>query len=256
LKWVTESAAAGKPWVVANDEQNPAEMGVPPDPGYAGHDGKAQQGGKSYNLHDIRRLTLWGTLMAGGAGVEYYFGYRLPENDLVCEDWRSRDKTWDYCRIAIDFFREHRYPLQEMKNLDGLVGNTQHDNSKYCFGKRGEEYLVYLPDGGSTEIDLAGETGTFRVYWFDPRNGGPLALGSVAQVNGGGKASLGSPPNSPEQDWVVVLVTSSSLRIGIKWKPRLGPFEYRFQLAAPAPGVALPTKRPATEVPWKPSRMY
>ena len=33
LKWVTESTQAGKPWVVANDEQNPASMGVPPDPG-------------------------------------------------------------------------------------------------------------------------------------------------------------------------------------------------------------------------------
>jgi hypothetical protein len=87
LKWVTESAQAGKPWVVANDEQNPADRGVPPDPGYAGHNGEAVQGGKPCTLHDIRKLCLWGTLMAGGAGVEYYFGYKLPQNDLVCEDW-------------------------------------------------------------------------------------------------------------------------------------------------------------------------
>ena len=26
--------------------------------------------------------------MGGGAGVEYYFGYQLAENDLVAEDWR------------------------------------------------------------------------------------------------------------------------------------------------------------------------
>ena len=42
--------------------------------------------------------------MAGGAGVEYYFGYWLPENDLVAENFRSRDKSWDYGRIALDFF--------------------------------------------------------------------------------------------------------------------------------------------------------
>lgn len=63
-------------------------------------------------MHDIRKLTLWGTLMAGGAGVEYYFGYALPENDLVAQDVRSRDKSWDYCRIALDFFRteKSRFP--------------------------------------------------------------------------------------------------------------------------------------------------
>ena len=34
LNWATESRKAGHPWVVANDEQNPASLGVPPDPGY------------------------------------------------------------------------------------------------------------------------------------------------------------------------------------------------------------------------------
>ncbi|PAW66426.1 MAG: hypothetical protein B9S38_13730, partial [Verrucomicrobiia bacterium Tous-C4TDCM] len=41
LHWLRESAAAGRPWVVANDEQNPAGLGVPPDAGYRGHDGIA-----------------------------------------------------------------------------------------------------------------------------------------------------------------------------------------------------------------------
>ena len=50
---------------------------------------------QGYTAHDIRKYTLWGTLMAGGVGVEYCFGYALPRNDLVCEDLRSRDKSWD-----------------------------------------------------------------------------------------------------------------------------------------------------------------
>jgi hypothetical protein len=49
LRWVTESDS-GRPWIVANDEQNPADMGVPPDPGYAGHSGEAIQDGKTYTL--------------------------------------------------------------------------------------------------------------------------------------------------------------------------------------------------------------
>src|SRR5690606_31902375 len=75
LKWITESEKAGKPWVVANDEQGPANLGVPPDPGYEGFSGKAGAGEKAYTIDDIRKATLWGTLLAGGAGVEYYFGY-------------------------------------------------------------------------------------------------------------------------------------------------------------------------------------
>ncbi len=93
--------------------------------------------------------------MGGGAGVEYYFGYKFAENDLVCEDWRSRDQSWDYCRIALDFFRDNDLPIHEMEPLDELVGNVKHDNSRYCFAKPGEVHLVYLPFGDRTEFDLS-----------------------------------------------------------------------------------------------------
>jgi hypothetical protein len=205
LKWITESEKAGKPWVVANDEQNPADMGVPPDPGYAGHDGVATQGGKPYTLHDIRKLCLWGTLMAGGAGVEYYFGYKLPQNDLVCEDWRSRDQSWDFCRIALDFFREQKMPIAEMTSADALVGNAKNDNSRYCFAKPDEIYLVYLPNGGTADLDLAGANGEFAVRWFNPRIGGTPQSSVVKSVAGGGKASLGQPPNDADHDWLVLV---------------------------------------------------
>jgi hypothetical protein len=205
LKWVVESAKAGKPWVVANDEQNPADMGVPPDPGYAGHSGEALQDGKLYTFHDVRKLCLWGTLMAGGAGVEYYFGYKLPQNDLVCEDWRSRDRSWDFCRIAIEFFRDHSIPFWEMSNADAVVGNPKNDNSKYCLSKPGEVYVVYLPNGGGTKIDLTGASGDFSVSWFNPRTGGALATGQVRSVTGGGQVSLGNPPSDAAEDWAVLI---------------------------------------------------
>jgi hypothetical protein len=205
LKWVTESRKAGRPWVVANDEQNPASLGVPPDPGYAGFSGRAEGEGPAYDLHDIRKATLWGTIMAGGAGVEYYFGYKLPQNDLSCEDFRSRDRSWAYCRIALDFFREHEIPFWEMTNADALVGNAENDNSRYCLAKPGSVYLVYLPTGGPAQIDLSGVQGSFTVKWFDPRAGGPLQQGSVSEVPGGGKAALGTPPRDTSDDWLIVI---------------------------------------------------
>jgi hypothetical protein len=207
LKWVTASAQAGKPWVVANDEQNPPAFGVPPDPGYQGSDGKARAkpGAPGYDLHDVRKFTLWGTLMAGGQGVEYYFGYQFPQNDLGCEDWRSRDQSWDYCRFALAFFKQNAIPFWEMKNADALVGNERHDNSKYCFAKPGEVYVVYLPGGGTSELELNGADGAFKLKWFNPRAGGGLQDGPVTQVQGGGKVSLGQPPADPSQDWAVLV---------------------------------------------------
>ena len=203
--WVAASAETGRPWVVANDEQGTAALGVPPDPGYKGFNGKDPQGKDIRTLHDIRKYTLWGNLMAGGAGVEYYFGYQLPENDLLLEDFRSRDKTWDYGRIALDFFRSERVPFWDMKNADELVSNPKHDNSRYCFAKSGDLYLVYLPAGGASDLDLSKVTGQFRVGWFDPRAGGGLQKSAVASVKGGGVVSLGAPPASPTEDWLAVI---------------------------------------------------
>ncbi|MCX7826344.1 MAG: DUF5060 domain-containing protein [Verrucomicrobiae bacterium] len=205
LKWVTESARAGKPWVVANDEQNPAELGVPPDPGYEGFDGKAVgNDGKAYTLHDIRKLCLWGALMAGGAGVEYYFGYKLPQNDLLCEDWRSRDKSWDYGRIALEFFTANKIPFWDMTSANTLVGNAENKNTRFCFAKPGELYLVYLPNGGTAELALSAANGKFTVKWFNPRIGGALQDGTVRSVIAGGTVSLGQPPCDPTEDWLVI----------------------------------------------------
>ena len=206
LHWRAASARAGTPWVVANDEQGGADTGVPPDLGYRGYDGTAK--GKTVQTPaDIRKRTLWGNLMAGGAGVEYYFGYALPENDLVCQEFRSRDTSWDSCRIALDFFHTHKIPFADMANANALIGNTKEDNSKYCFAKAGELYLVYLPNGGTTDLDLTGATGTFTVKWFNPRTGGKLANGSVNSVQGGGKVALGHPPADAGDDWLAVIGT-------------------------------------------------
>jgi hypothetical protein len=204
-RWVRGSAAAGVPWVVANDEQGSAGTGVPPDPGYQGYKGVDNQGNPVQSIHDIRKLTLWGNLMAGGGGVEYYFGYGLPDNDLTMENFRSRDKSWDYARIALNFFRSERIPFWEMSGADLLVGNPTNDNSVFGFAKAGEIYLVYLPNGGSADLDLSGVSGQFSISWFDPRNGGALKKGSAASVAAGKKVPLGSAPSSPEEDWLVVV---------------------------------------------------
>jgi hypothetical protein len=202
LQWIGESAAAGKPWVVANDEQGSANVGIPPDAGWPGYSGTITQ-------DQVRKATLWGCLMAGGAGVESYFGYQTGETDLTAQDFRSRDRWWDYCRHAHGFFSQY-LPFAEMGNANGLVGNGTNGNSRYCLAKPGQTYAVYLADGGTTSLDLTGVSGTFEVRWFDPRNGGGLATGSVGGVNGGGPVALGSPPSATGSDWVALVRRSGT----------------------------------------------
>lgn len=207
LHWISESEKSGKQWVVANDEQNPHYTGVPPDSGYQHFKGIAcpEKGSRPYTLHDIRKYVLWGTLMAGGAGVEYYFGYKLPQNDLNCEDWRSRDQSWNYCRIALDFFNNNNIPFWEMQNENSLTGNDHNENTIYCIAKKDKLYIVYLPEGGSAILDLGDIYSVFRVHWYDPRKGGPLQCGNVKEVSGPGKVSLGEPPEKINEDWVVMI---------------------------------------------------
>ena len=211
VRWVTRSEESGHPWVVAHDEAGNAQTGTPPDPDYPGMEAavvalnEMEKIPKLPTIDEIRREVLWGNLMGGGAGVEYYFGYRLPENDLGAQDWRSRELTWDYSRFALAFFYDYEIPFWDMKNADALVGNELHDNSVYCFAKPGEIYVVYLPAAGSAKLNLEGDDGQFKVRWYNPRTGGELQPGLIEEVQGGSVVNLGGPPADPQEDWVVLV---------------------------------------------------
>ncbi|QDV33679.1 DUF5060 domain-containing protein [Tautonia plasticadhaerens] len=186
IRWIDASAAAGRPWFVCLDEIGPASTGVKPDADDPGHD-------------DVRRHALWGNLMAGGAGVEWYFGYQFPDNDLDLEDFRSRANMWAQTRIALDFFHEH-LRFSEMAHADEVVVSPE---GGYGFSKPDEVYAAYLPTARGARLDLPGAR--FSVRWFDPRHGGELRSGSVDDVEGGDRTDVGEPPDDPGEDWVVLL---------------------------------------------------
>jgi hypothetical protein len=201
LQWINASTKAGRPWVTANDEQGSAGTGAPPDPGYQGFDADKL----GYDLHDIRKQTLWGNLMAGGAGVEYYFGYKLAQNDLICEDFRSRDKSWEYAKIAIDFYNNSGLSFLEMTNQNDLIGNANNEKEKYCLAKEGEVYLVYLGYTNTSSLDLSGVSGSFNVTWFNPRTGESNLKGKVKRVKGGNTVDLGTAPKNTNEDWLAII---------------------------------------------------
>jgi hypothetical protein len=192
IKWIDRSASNNRKWHVSLDEIGPADVGVLPDAYDYWHD-------------QVRKQALWGNLMAGGAGVEWYFGYAYPHHDLNSEDWRSRDHMWDLTRYALQFFQQH-IPFSEMKHADELTSNP----SDYCIAKAGEVYSIYLPNGGTTNLDLGSSTATFIVQWYNPRTGGSLQNGSVTSITGSGFVSIGTPPGDTTNDWVALIRLSTN----------------------------------------------
>ncbi len=189
-KWIERSREAGKPWFVSLDEIGPHTTGVTPD-------------GEGNNHDAVRHHALWGHLMAGGAGVEWYFGYEYPHSDLTLEDFRSRDAWWDYTRYALTFFHEH-LPFWEMHSRNDL----SETEGVFVFAKPGEIYVAYLPNGGSASLDLSDVRGMVRVRWFNPRTGtfAPQTarlLGYNATLPQPGLRTLVAPDESG--DWVALV---------------------------------------------------
>lgn len=189
--YVAASRAAGKPWVVCADEMGGAEFGLPTDDQEADH-------------FQARSKGLWGNLMAGGAGVEWYFGWQnnSPHSDLSAETWRPRVAMWRQSKLAVDFFQQY-LPFSEMQPADHLARAY----ADHCFAKPGHTYCIYLFSGGNTRLDLESHSGAFSVHWFDPREGGPLQQGSVETVWGPGLVEIGTPPAGPDsnRDWVCLV---------------------------------------------------
>lgn len=188
LKWRKKSNDAGKPWALAVDEPGKANIALLPDDEDMEH-----------NL--ARQRAMWGTLMAGGFGVEWYFGYASPNSDLTCEDFRSRDLFWDQNKYARKFFEDH-LPFWKMDPADELITDTL----SYCLVLKDQVYAVYRPQyKDKTTLDLGTSGKEFKIKWYNPRTGGGLVNGSQEKVSANGVMSIGFPPEDPDQDWVTLL---------------------------------------------------
>ncbi|SOE23024.1 protein of unknown function [Spirosomataceae bacterium TFI 002] len=184
-RWYELSEKSGRIWAIANDEQGNAQIGVTVDAAHPSY--KAM---KPDNREEVRKKVLWGTLMAGGFGVEYYYGYATESNDLNNEDHRSRATKYEDAKVAIDFFENH-IEFINMKPADEIT--TSLDD----YVLAGDSQIaVYLPNGGNTGITLP--SGKWTVSWYDPIKGGELK----------GKSKVAKTISAPDasQDWVAVLV--------------------------------------------------
>jgi len=109
--------------------------------------------------NDVRHEALWGTFMADGYGVEWYFGYACPHSDLTYKDFQSRDLFRDQNRYARRFIEQH-LSFWNMNPANELTDDVH----SYCLAEKGSIYTVYLPMKLPTvSLDLNHVQGTFEV---------------------------------------------------------------------------------------------
>jgi len=188
LKWRQKSNATGKKWAIAVDEPGKAKIALLTD---------AEDVEHNY----ARGRAMYGTLFAGGFGVEWYFGYGSPNSDLTCQDFRSRDLFWDQNKIALEFF--DKIPFWEMEPKNDLINSK---SVAYCLAKEKEVYAIYVEDNSvEIKLNLENSNTAYSLQWFNPRTGGKLQKGTITHVKANGTINLGLPPEEESKDWLVLI---------------------------------------------------
>lgn len=178
-KWNALSGKAQRAWAITMDEIGKWHTGARHDRDDPTHD-------------SLRQHALWGHLLGGGAGVEWYFGAHQDGNDLTTEDWRSRAELWRQTAVALQFF-ERELPYWEMQPCQ---------SSAYCLAKSAELYAAYLsPETPSLEsTDIA--AGHYTLRMFDPLSGRMSEAKSISVLP---DAPLHQDLKTDETDRVVLL---------------------------------------------------
>ena len=185
VRWTSRSRAGGRPWACAMDEIGPWHTGSLDDRDDPAHD-------------TLRREVLYGALMGGAYGVEWYYGWRGRQHDLNAEDFRARANLWEQTRHAVEWLGE--LPLREMEQADGDVASGR----AWLLADAGATYAAYLPAGGEATLRLrdAPAGSTYALTWLNPRSGERIAESDPLRPTAG-RLTLTAP--DAEQDWAATL---------------------------------------------------
>ena len=148
--------------------------------------------------HDtVRQESLWGALMAGSAGVQFYFGTSFLESDLTLQDFRSRANLWEQAGYALEFF--NMIPFQDMTPQNDLVSE-----GSYCLADAAKQTIaIYKKKGASMpSVDLNGSS-NFEVFFYSPTEGGALISGGL--IEGGQPIPSTPEPYDDDGDWAILV---------------------------------------------------
>jgi hypothetical protein len=96
------------------------------------------------------------------------------------------DPKWDPVRDSLGHTRRYA----ERMDLAKAAPSEEISSTRYCLASPGEQYLIYLPDGGSVTVDLSAAEGRMAVEWFDPSQAETHTGDAVA---GGDEVTLRAP---------------------------------------------------------------
>ena len=148
---------------------------------------------------DKVRRSSWRIVCAGGYFAAGFSG-TIGQSDI----WNCTDAPNRYpftvqdegaaiqLGALYDFFTA--LPFWRMQPFDGVTGEAA-----VALAEPSQVYVVYLPRGGKTTVDLDAVEGRLAARWFNPRNG---KFGESSAVTGGAHADFTAPD---EHDWTLLL---------------------------------------------------
>ena len=165
---------------------SPAEWISPNHEGGYRDDPPANNGGKVV-LSDTDHL--WGI---GGNQAWVWKSFTRGLNPLFMDPYDGTvlgsrfDAKWDLIRRSLGYTLNYANRM----DLKNTVPSNDLASSRYCLANPGQEYLIYLPEGGEVIVDLTEREREFSVEWFDPSSG---KAKKAKSVKGGAKRTFESP---------------------------------------------------------------
>ena len=168
-----------------------------------------------FDDYDTRQAAYW-AVFAGGFGHTYgchpIWQMLTPERKAV---GFARHNWYDVLDLPGASQMRHLRGLMESRPLvsrvpdQNLVPENQAEGPEHLEAARGDGYaFVYIPTGAPVRVDLTRlSAGTLRCWWFDPRTGKTVDLGTRAN----NRLSEFIPPGEHRRgnDWVLVIDDAS-----------------------------------------------
>jgi len=153
---------------------------------------------KQVHHTDKVRRSAWRIVCAGGyfaAGFHGTIGHSDVWNRIDAPNhysFRVQDEgAAAQLGILHDFFGP--LPFWRMQPFTAVTGDA------VSLAEVGKTYIIYLPHGGTTTIDLSEVSGNLTARWFNPRTG---EFGETFMIRGETKQEIQAPS---AEDWVVHL---------------------------------------------------
>lgn len=195
-------------------EKAPTKPCMDSEPGYEDHAAGFDINNGYLEAYDCRKSAYW-SLFAGSHGHTYgcHPIWQFYQPGRKPFTWARRPWTEAIHLPGSGQMQYARALLESRPYLTRIPGNDILVSDAGAGGKRlqatrdanGRYAFVYLPEYRPIEVDLEKLTGaTTNVYWYDPRNGSSLFVGSITR-NGAHQTKHTFTPPDGGPDWILCL---------------------------------------------------